>query len=146
MPSRPGATKMPKFSETSASRLSQATASLQVLFDEVVKSYDCTILEGHRGRQEQQRAYNTGKSKVDWPNSKHNLIPAKAVDAAPYPIPERWGDHPNPKVLARFYHFAGYVLCVAQRMAISIRWGGDWDGDHDFRDQTFDDLVHFEEM
>jgi peptidoglycan L-alanyl-D-glutamate endopeptidase CwlK len=25
-----------------------------------------------------------------------------------------------------------------------IRWGGDWDGDQDFRDQTFDDLAHFE--
>lgn len=25
-----------------------------------------------------------------------------------------------------------------------IRWGGDWDRDHDVKDQTFNDLVHFE--
>ena len=48
------------------------------------------------------------------------------------------------KNLCRFYHFAGWVLATASRLSIPIRWGGDWDGDRDFMDQTFDDLVHFE--
>ena len=40
--------------------------------------------------------------------------------------------------------FAGYVQGVAEQLGIKIRWGGDWDSDFDFKDQTFNDLVHFE--
>ena len=29
-------------------------------------------------------------------------------------------------------------------MNIKLRWGGDWNDNKDFSDQTFDDLVHFE--
>ena len=29
-------------------------------------------------------------------------------------------------------------------MGIDLRWGGDWDRDTEVRDNTFDDLVHFE--
>jgi len=43
-----------------------------------------------------------------------------------------------------FDHFAGVVRAVAYEMDISIRWGGDWDGDWNLFDQTFNDLVHFE--
>ena len=58
------------------------------------------------------------------------------IDVAPCPI--QWN---NSK---RFYHFAGYVKGVADSLGIKICWGGDWDKDNDFDDQTFNDLVHFE--
>ena len=29
-------------------------------------------------------------------------------------------------------------------MNIKIRWGGDWDSDNIMKDQTFNDLPHFE--
>jgi len=29
-------------------------------------------------------------------------------------------------------------------MGVDLRWGGDWDGDTEVRDNGFDDLVHFE--
>ena len=32
----------------------------------------------------------------------------------------------------------------AVELGIRLRWGGDWDGDNELRDQTFNDLVHFE--
>ena len=32
----------------------------------------------------------------------------------------------------------------AAKQGIEIRTGMDWDGDGDYRDQTFDDLVHVE--
>ena len=46
---------------------------------------------------------------------------------------------------ARFAEFAGIVKAIGwYRYQVRIRWGGDWDGDNDLDDQTFDDLVHFE--
>lgn len=106
----------------------------------------------------QQNAYFfQGRSKVVWPNGAHNKNPSEAVDAAPYlpgrgipwpKPPEDWTDSSQRsayiKDLCQFYHFAGYVEGMAEGGGIKIRFGGDWDRDHDFRDQTFDDLVHFE--
>lgn len=109
---------------------------LQDIFFEVIKGYDCSILCGFRDEAAQNEAFHTGRSKKQWPNSKHNGTPSLAVDVAPYPID--WDDE------RRFYHFAGYVKGIADQLGISIRWGGDWDGDNDLNDQHFFDLVHFE--
>ena len=35
-------------------------------------------------------------------------------------------------------------LYIAGKMKHRIRWGGDWDGDTDVKDQKFMDLPHFE--
>ena len=129
---------MPRFSETSLRRLNTCDPRLQVLFEDVVRYYDCSILEGHRGKADQDKAVAEGKSKTPWPRSKHNALPSMAVDAAPYPI--EWTD------LKRFYHFAGFVLGMAASMGLKLRWGGDWDGDRDLNDQSFNDLPHFEIM
>ena len=40
--------------------------------------------------------------------------------------------------------FAGFILGVASQLDISLRFGGDWDGDRKTDDQTFNDLFHFE--
>jgi peptidoglycan L-alanyl-D-glutamate endopeptidase CwlK len=134
---------MPSFSRKSNDRLKTCSWDLQQVFQEVIKHYDCTILEGHRGEVKQKRLFAEGSSKVDWPDGKHNAYPAKAVDVAPYPIPENWGaDHW--KDLVHFYQLAAVVKYVGLQMGIKIRWGGDWDGDGDYKDQTFNDLVHFE--
>jgi hypothetical protein len=135
-----------KFGKTSLSRIETCKPDLENLFKRVVSTYDCSILCGTRTRQEQDLAYNTKRSKVKWPNSKHNSNPSSAVDVAPYPID--WGEkgtaEQRRKAIARFYHFAGYVKAMADVMNIKIRWGGDWDGDNNFADQRFDDLVHWE--
>ena len=127
---------MPRFSESSKNKLDTCHTKLQQLMHVVVYNYDCTVLVGHRTEEAQTKAFDEGNSKVQWPDSKHNSQPSLAVDVAPYPI--IWDDK------ERFYHFAGYVLGVASSMDIKLRWGGDWDGDHDFKGQTFNDLVHFE--
>ncbi len=127
---------MPRFGKTSNIRLNEAHPDLQRLFREVVKSWDCSILCGHRNERDQTEAFDAGNSSVEFPNSKHNAIPSRAVDVAPYPID--WND------LGRFYMFAGYVLRTAEEMGIRIRYGGDWDGDKKTTDQTFNDLPHFE--
>lgn len=137
---------MPEFSARSEERLRSCDPLLQALFHTVVVGQDCTILEGHRGRDRQNRLVAEGQSKTNWPHSKHNDYPSRAVDVAPYPID--WADsgsaEQRQKALARFYFFAGYVRAVADELGIGVRWGGDWDGDGMFDDQAFDDLVHFE--
>tara|TARA_R100001530_G_scaffold59945_1_gene43343 strand:- start:1030 stop:1422 length:393 start_codon:yes stop_codon:yes gene_type:complete len=127
---------MPRFGKTSNSRLETCDTRLQKLFNEVVKHFDCSILEGHRGKRAQNKAYKEGKSKVVYPNGKHNQIPSVAVDAVPYPID--WEDR------ERMTYFAGFVLGVALRMNLKIRWGGDWNMNTELKDNNFDDLPHFE--
>ena len=127
---------MAKLGKSSEERLNTCHPDLQKVFRRVVEKYDLTITCGTRGEAEQNEAFRTGKSKVQFPKSKHNLTPSLAVDAVPYPID--WNDR------SRFYHFAGYVLGIAEGMGIKLRWGGDWDGDFDLKDQKFFDLPHFE--
>lgn len=127
---------MPAFGSNSKANLYTAHVELQRLFEEVVKGYDCTVICGYRSKEDQDKAVAQGLSKTPYPQSKHNRKPSVAVDVAPYPI--NWKDE------KRFYHFAGYVMGVAERLGIPVRWGGDWDSDNDLNDQTFMDLVHFE--
>lgn len=132
---------MPKFGQQSKDNLATCHPDIQKLFEEVVKNYDCTILCGHRGEEDQNKAYHEGRSKVMYPNSKHNPFPSEAADVAPYfsDAPHiRWDDK------EKFYHFAGYVQAVADQLNIKIRWGGNWDSDDELHDQTFFDLPHFE--
>ena len=127
---------MPRFGKTSNSRLETCDMRIQKLFNEVVKHFDCSILEGHRGKKAQNKAYKEGKSKVVYPDGKHNQIPSVAVDAVPYPID--WEDR------ERMTYFAGFVLGVALQMDLNIRWGGDWNMNTELKDNNFDDLPHFE--
>ncbi len=127
---------MNKFSEVSLSRLNECHPALIRLFTEVIKHYDCSVLCGHRGEAEQEEAVRTGKSKVHYPKSKHNSTPSMAVDVVPYPL--NWKDD------KAFNHFAGFVMGVASIMNIKIRWGGDFNSDRNFYNDTFMDMPHFE--
>lgn len=127
---------MPRFSQRSLDRLETCHRDLQRLFKEVIKRFDCSILCGERGEEDQTRAFKDGLTKVEYPFSKHNQKPSLAVDVAPYPID--WND------LNRFYFFGGYVKRVAEELGIEVRWGGDWDSDTMVLDQTFNDLPHWE--
>jgi peptidoglycan LD-endopeptidase CwlK len=137
---------MPRFSKESFSKLSTCHPELQVLFYEVIKSFDCVVLEGYRNEYDQDEAYKNGNSKLKWPNGKHNKSPSLAVDVAPYApkIRVNWKD------ILRFYYFGGYVMGIARRLKDDgkiihdIRWGGDWDCDTEVSDETFRDLVHYE--
>ena len=132
---------MASFSTSSREMLSTCHDDLISIFSTVIVDYDCKILEGHRSMERQKELFRTGSSETL--GSKHLSLPSVAIDVSPYPIPKNWGAD-NPKDMAEFYFFAGYVKGIAKSMGITLRWGGDWDGDKSFTDQTFDDLVHFE--
>jgi len=127
---------MPRFGKRSKERLESCNSDLRMVFNEVIKSVDCTILEGHRGKERQNQLFDEGKTKVLHPNGRHNDYPSNAVDCVPYPVD--WEDR------ERMTLFAGYVLGVANQMGITLRWGGDWDQDFEVQDNKFDDFPHFE--
>ena len=131
---------MPSFSKRSKDRLETCDIRLQELFIQVVKDFDCTILEGYRSEARQAQLLADGRSQVAVSKHNHrddyNKPCALAVDVAPYPID--WSDR------ERFTYFAGVVRGVAFMMGLKIRWGGNWDSDLDLDDNEFDDLNHWE--
>lgn len=98
--------------------------------------YDFKVICGHRGRAEQDRAYAEGRSKLKFPRSKHNAYPSNAVDLIPLPL--NWED------VDMFVETAQHILAVAEELGVSMRWGGDWDMDGDWKEHAFFDGPHFE--
>lgn len=142
---------MPHFSARSLANLSTVHPDLQCVFLEVIKHFDCTIVEGHRDQVAQDKAYKEGKSTLKWPNGKHNARPAMAVDVYPYPIllsPSNATEALLYKLRMAF--FAGQVLAIARQLLAdgtithAVIWGADWNADTELRDHDFLDFPHFE--
>lgn len=129
---------MNNFSTNSLNALETCDTKLQFLFHTILQTRDCTIIQGVRFEDSQMEAYNSGKSKLKFPESKHNSIPSRAVDVAPYIDGKARFDDRN------CLYFAGFVLGVAKILGINIRCGFDWDIDGNVNDQKFNDGVHFE--
>ena len=127
---------MPKFGKSSRERLATCDERLQAVFNEVIKTIDCSVLEGHRDGARQDKLFEEGKTKVKFPNGRHNSLPSNAVDVTPYPVD--WDDRERQTL------FAGFVIGVASQMGVNLRWGGDWDQDFEVQDNKFDDFPHFE--
>jgi len=135
---------VPKFGKRSKERLNGVDSRLINVLNEVVKYFDITVIEGLRSEKRQNELLAKGKSKTKF--SKH--IQGKAVDIAPYPIDWKARDD--------FHYLGGFVLGIAAKMGVNVRWGGDWSSpslDKDVmrgaeqrttKDNGFDDLVHFE--
>ena len=81
---------MPKFGRKSRERLATCDEDLQDLFNEVIKYVDCSVIEGHRSKERQNKLYEEGKTKVRYPNGRHNASPSRAADVVPYPVD--WDD------------------------------------------------------
>ena len=144
---------MNQYGQGSLAALKGVHPDLVRLFSEVLKTIDHTVTCGVRSKEEQDRLFREGKSKLDGsnPKAKHVLQAGQkyglAVDVAPYPViyPENTKTPlERIKAYGRFYFFAGFVMAKAQDMGLRIRWGGDFNMNMDFFDNTFDDLVHFE--
>ena len=129
---------MPKFSKRSKDKLRGVDTKLVNVLNEVVKYFDITIIEGLRSQERQNELVEQGKSKTKF--GKH--VQGKAVDIAPYPID--WNARDD------FHYLGGFVLGIANRLNVKVRWGGDWNASSQFKgqrttkDNNFDDLVHFE--
>jgi len=127
---------MYKFGSRSKKHLVTLDERLQKVLNEVIKYVDCSIIEGHRSAERQDKLFEEGRTKVKYPNGRHNASPSRAADVVPYPI--NWDDR------ERFHLFAGFVIGIAQSMGIRLRWGGDWNMNFEVDDNNFDDFPHFE--
>ena len=154
------------FGKRSKEALSKVHPDLVKIHYRVLNKYgfDHSVLEGLRSLETQQEYFAKGrdskgnvvnKSKVitncDGVKKKSNHQEKKdglgyATDSAPYPI-----DFSNKeKARQRFYYFAGLMNAAAKELFMegeinhSLRWGGDWNSNNDFNDQSFTDLPHHE--
>lgn len=129
---------MPKYSKQSQERLNSCHEDIQKVFNEVIRWFDNKIIYGRRNKEEQNSLYNATppRTKLQYPYSNHNKTPSMAVDAVPYPV--NWDDR------ERMTLFAGFVLGIASKFGIKLRWGGDWNMNYEVQDNSFDDLAHFE--
>ena len=131
------------FGRTSSDNLSTTKPNIQMVMIDAISLgiMDFSIIEGHRGMVLQNKYYDLGKSKVKFPDGKHNKITSEAVDAAPFI---------NGKVSWNKLHccvLAGIILACAAKLGVKLRWGGNWDMDSEpITDQDFQDLVHYEEV
>ncbi len=130
-----------QFGRASKSRLMPVCHDLQLIAQETlaVGIMDFSIIEGHRDGARQNRYFDLGKSRVKFPDGKHNKMPAEAIDAVPWI---------NGKLSYNKLHccvLAGIILTCAKKLDVKLRWGGNWDMDSEpITDQDFLDLVHFE--
>lgn len=133
---------MPKFSRSSQDKLLDADPNLQILFNYVIRYFDCKVICSVRNKEDQNIAFAEGASTVQYPHSKHNSSPSKAVDVVPWPI--EWGN------VNRMRYFIGFVKGVAQMlkeygtMDKEIVTGMDWNDNTILTDQRFNDFPHFE--
>lgn len=134
-----------KYSSASLGKLSTCQYELQLIGLELTLETDATVVCGTRSMEDQEKAFNSGASKVPPGQSLHNRFPSDAFDIVPAEAPRLWAkkkDLPS----AEYYAFAERVFAIADRYNIALRWGGDWDGDRDYSDQTFNDFGHFERV
>lgn len=115
------------FGPKSLERLATCHPDLQAICRELIKEMDVAVVCGHRNEREQESAFINGKSKLQWPRSKHNKFPSEAVDLCPYPLV--WDD------IARFREMCERIERIAERLKIKIRLG---------RDFSFADWPHLE--
>lgn len=123
-----------KYGKRSLTNIAQCHPDLQRIANELIKRMDVMVICGHRGQRDQDEAYRTGKSKLKWPNSKHNKIPSQAMDVVPYPLD--WND------LGRFKEMCGHVEAIAKELGIKIRLGRDFS----FHDWPHIELVHAKKL
>lgn len=118
---------MPKFGKNSLKVLDQLHNDLQLLCLEAIERIDFSLICGIRGKEEQEEAFNNGKSKAHYGQSPHNFEPALAFDFTPYPC--NWED------VDSFKKVAYIIMQCAKELNIDITWGGDF---------SFKDYPHIE--
>ncbi|MEZ5691213.1 MAG: hypothetical protein R3D71_06075 [Rickettsiales bacterium] len=120
---------MPQFNDTSKKRRDTCHPHLIDLMNEAIKIMDFTIVCGHRGKLAQNTAFMTGRSKLKFPNSKHNKTPSLAIDIAPVkykPNGAMWIDWND---IQSFVDLSQVIFPIADKMGIHVRWGGDFNMD-----------------
>ena len=110
---------MPHFSAASLAKLATCHHKLQKLARAVIEDIDIVVICGHRTKVEQDKAFETGHSKLQFPESRHNSYPSEAIDIGPIVnslIP--WDDHQI------WDKLRDIVFAKAKELGIEVEWGG----------------------
>ena len=137
------------WSVKSRAKLDTCHKDIQRIANEVLKIHDCSVFEGFRDEETQNKYFRNKTSKVKFPNGKHNVLPSMAIDLAPY----KRGD--DPYDMENVLFFAGIVVGIANKLYMEgkinhfLRWGGTWSivPDDKFafdKENGFFDGIHFE--
>ncbi len=137
---------MPAFTSSRSMRvLAELSPGLVAVNESAIKHIDYSLIDGARTVKQQQRLHSEGKSQLDGiiKISKHQVFPgrlkSKAFDFIPAPF-TTWNDRPI------FTAYAFFIIGIGYEKGIELRWGGDWDQDFRWTDQTFHDFPHIEEV
>ncbi len=125
---------MPVFGTASKAALAKCHVKLQEIANEAIKEIDFRVLDATRGRDDQERAFATGKSKARFGQSAHNYVPAIAFDL--FPAPYDWNNR------QAFINLHNVIMRIAKDKGIPIRSGLDWNMDGNFSDGW--DAPHYE--
>ena len=106
---------MNKFSKRSLANLETCHPDLIRLAYAVLEEIDFAVIKGHRGKKEQDAAFDNGFSQLIYPHSYHNKTPSLAMDLAPTPID--WKD------IDRFEALGEIVLRKAKELGLRVTWG-----------------------
>lgn len=117
----------------SSEKLKECHSDIQKLMRRVDEIYPIQVICGHRNEADQNKAFADKKSKLKFPESKHNKKPSLAVDVVP--DPDR-----NPKTISWVDITQYEIMCLAIEAAadeldIEIKLG---------RDFSFKDYPHCE--
>lgn len=140
---------MNTWSAHSRAQIETLHPDLKILCSHVLDVWDIKVYQGFRPQEDQDLAFFLGNTKVQWPNSRHNILPSEGVDLYPY-VEGRFIGWTGDDAMEHWFCFGGLVLGIASALYEQgviqrrILWGGDWDSDWNFREQKFDDLPHFE--
>ena len=126
---------MARFGKRSLDVLSELAPDLQTLFKVVIQYVDIKLICGYRNRIAQHAAFLSDNSKVDWPNSKHNVSPSLAVDWVPFPDSGKPDDY---IYLAGFIMGIGQALFMEGKMFHRLRYGGDFNMNYRTTDDGWD--------
>lgn len=93
-----------------------------------LSTVDFTVTEGHRGREAQEAAFASKRSKAHFGQSSHNFYPSRALDIVPAPVD--WED------ISKFRAVAKAFQQAADELGVTLRWGGNF--------KSITDYPHFE--
>ena len=119
---------MPSFGKKSLKILDQLHPDLKLLCMEAIEHVDFSLICGTRSKEDQEKAFNDGKSKAHYGQSPHNFTPARAFDFTPYPCD--WNN------IEDFKRVANIIMQCAEELEINITWGGNF--------SNLKDYPHFE--
>lgn len=127
-----------------------------------ISKQDFSVLEGVRTKTRQFELYGQGRTKaelmakgidprlarpamtkVTWTLLSNHIAKADgyghAVDLIPYPL-----DWEGPTRFPKFDAISRAMFAASKELAVSIRWGADWDQDGNPRERGETDSPHFE--